>query len=80
MIGQREKIWAILRAEDRWLGALDILRLAHSLRDEKINHINIEPIRRCLQELLAKNMVKKDDRNPDLPLWLARPPGEFSVD
>jgi hypothetical protein len=85
MIGQREKIWAIMRAEDNWLGALDILRLAHSLPDKKINQINIEPVRRCLQdvrrclqELLAKGWVKKDDRNLDLPLWYA-PPRDITV-
>ncbi len=77
---QRDKIWAILRYEDNWLGALDILRIAHSLPDGKINRIAITTIRRCLQELLARNMVKKDWRNPELPLWLGVPPGEFNVD
>jgi len=73
MTGQRDKVWAILRAEDRWLGSLDILHIAHSLKDPKINCIHIEPIRRCLQELLSKGMVKKDARNIDLPLWLGVP-------
>ena len=73
MTGQREKVYAILRSEDRWLGSLDILHIAYSTTDPKINRIRIEPIRRCLQELLAKGMVKKDDRNIDLPLWLGVP-------
>jgi len=73
MIGQRDKIYAILRAEDRWIGSLDILRIAHRTQDTKINHINIEPIRRCLQELLDKRMVKKADWYPDFPLWFGVP-------
>ncbi len=73
MIGQRGKIYAILRSQDNWLGSLDIMRICHSTNDERINHINIEPVRRCLQELLSKGMVKKDDRNADLPLWLGVP-------
>jgi len=74
MIGQREKIWAILRAEDAWLGTIDIMRLAHALNDQRINQINIEPIRRCLQELLTMGMAKKDARYIDRPLWLGVPP------
>jgi len=72
MIGQREKIYAILRAEDRWIGSLDILKIAHSTNDKKINHINIEPIRRCLQELLDEGKVKKIDvLATGVPLWYA---------
>jgi len=72
-VTQRDKIWAILRAENRYIGTYDILNIAHSLSDERINRINIEPIRRCLQELLVKRMVKKDARNLDCPLWLGVP-------
>ncbi len=77
---QRDKIYAILRSNEKWYGTMDIMRIAHSLPDPKINCIAITTIRRCLQELLARNMVKKDDRNPELPLWLGVPPGEFNVD
>ena len=77
---QRDKIYAILRSNEKWYGTMDIMRIAHSLPDGKINNIAITTIRRCLQELLARNMVKKDWRNPELLLWLGVPPGEFNVD
>jgi len=79
-INQKEKIYAILRDENRWTGVYDIIRLTHRSTDNLINHMRAPAIRRCLQELLDKGMVKKkpqvwmSDVHPrDAPLWYAVP-------
>ena len=78
-INQKEKIYAILRDENRWIDVYDIVRLAHKIRDETINKIGTPAIRRCLAELLDKGMVKKKKQNwigdiyHDAPLWYAVP-------
>jgi len=70
-VGQREKIHAILRSEDSFMGTVEILYACHASKDEKLRTIRIEPIRRCLQELLKNNKVVKHIGCGDVR-WLGR--------
>jgi len=80
MIGQREKVYAILRSENRWIDVYEILQITNKTRDSKVNHIAPPAIRRCLQELLDMGKVKKKKQYwvsnalfANIPLWYATP-------
>jgi len=70
-IGQREKIHALLRSSDEYMGTMEILYACHNSRDEKLKTIRIESIRRCLQELLKADKVVKNSHTEN-PTWLGR--------
>ena len=52
---QREKIYAILREIDDWVGVYKIGQVCWKSEDETIKNIKPPTIRRCLQELRDNN-------------------------
>ena len=76
MIGQREKIYAILRLEDHFHNTAQVVQSCHGSGDEKVKNISARPANRCLNELLSmgKVVVKHmgvDDQGRPLPYWKA---------
>ena len=63
---QREKIYAILRANEDYMTTVQIRLVCQNSGDKVIEKIAIPTIRRCLQELR--------DHNPALVRWKKRQP------
>ena len=63
---QREKIYAILRADGDYMTTVQIRTVCQNSRDKVIEKIAITTIRRCLQELR--------DHKPALVRWKKREP------
>jgi hypothetical protein len=63
---QREKIYAILRANGNYMSTVQIRKVCHNSGDSVIEMIAIPTIRRCLQELR--------DHKPALVRWKRREP------
>ena len=58
--GQRERIYAEVRLHAQTgLQTIDILKEFQNNGDESVRNMRIEPIRRCLQELLKRDLVTK---------------------
>ena len=75
--GQREKVWAIMRARGSPMSTMDIVYSAANLPDPKINKIRVEPVRRCLQEL--RDMNPPYAKKIDLEHWVALDPTDDMV-
>ena len=63
---QREKIYAILRADGGWMTTVQIRAICHKSGDSIIEMIAFPTIRRCLQELR--------DHIPAMVRWKKRAP------
>ena len=85
---QRQKIHNLLRI--KYPGGLLTHEIVDKFRewdDPDIQHIKVEPVRRCLQELLARNLVRKEGtgemsvdkygRTHEIMIWFAVPDETF---
>ena len=69
MIGQRQKIYCVLREADHYLSTMDVVHACRRTTDSVINNINPRPANRCLNELLSQGKVVKKYVG-DNPYWL----------
>jgi hypothetical protein len=76
MIGQREKIYAILCLEDYYHNTTQVVTSCHASGDESVIKISARPANRCLNELLSMGKVQckhmgTDNMGRPLPYWKA---------